>query len=85
MLFPQFVCVFFISFVNTAGVYAGSLVGFTLIILGGEPMFFIPLVLKYLYFDYNLNKQTFPFKTFLMLTNFAVTFIISACPNFISK
>lgn len=85
ILFPQLVCVIYCGFVNSYGLLSGSFISIVLRILGGEPSLHLPPILKYPFFDYENKKQIFPFKTFCMLLNFAITCIVSVCAKLILR
>ncbi|KAL3876539.1 hypothetical protein ACJMK2_034380, partial [Sinanodonta woodiana] len=67
VLFPQLVCVIYLSWSNTYGSLAGYILGLFIRILGGEPTLKIPAVIKFPWYDEENQTQMFPYKTLCML------------------
>lgn len=66
LLFPQFLCVVHIPFINTYGSVAGYIVGVFLRLAGGEILLSFKPLIKYPWYDDEFG-QMFPYKTFAML------------------
>ncbi|XP_069748597.1 high affinity choline transporter 1-like [Narcine bancroftii] len=83
VLFPQLVCVLYVPCVNRLGLVTGVLTGTVLRITGGEPLFHFPAVIQYPggYFQDNYFVQTFPYKTFAMLSSLITTVVLSHISN----
>ena len=67
VLFPQLVMALYCKTSNRAGAVAGIIVGLTLRVGGGEPLFGIPVLLPYPWQSLNGETTDFPFRTFAML------------------
>ncbi|KAK3602584.1 hypothetical protein CHS0354_020648 [Potamilus streckersoni] len=67
VLFPQLVCVIYLSWSNTYGSLAGYILGLLIRILGGEPTLKIPAVIKFPWYNEENQMQMFPYKTLCML------------------
>ncbi|KJH44459.1 hypothetical protein DICVIV_09508 [Dictyocaulus viviparus] len=67
ILFPQLLCVVYMTSSNTYGSLTGYTVGFLLRLSGGEPLLGLPALIHYpMYED---GTQYFPFKTIAMLSS----------------
>ncbi|XP_048389162.1 high-affinity choline transporter 1-like isoform X2 [Stegostoma tigrinum] len=79
ILFPQLVCVLYVSCVNRLGFVTGVLTAALLRIAGGEPLFHFPAAIHFPggYFQGSDYIQIFPYKTFAMLSSLVVTVTLS--------
>ncbi|XP_062910439.1 high-affinity choline transporter 1-like [Mobula hypostoma] len=79
VIFPQLVCALYVPCVNRLGFVTGVLIGALLRITGGEPLFHLPPIIHYPggYFQNNYYVQTFPYKTFAMLSSLITTVVLS--------
>ncbi|KAK7490860.1 hypothetical protein BaRGS_00017916 [Batillaria attramentaria] len=80
ILFPQFTLVLWFTQSNAYGCLAGYSVAFLLRVLGGEPLIGLPALLRFPLYD-EVAGQLFPFRTFSMLCNCAVTIAVSLLTN----
>ncbi|KAK7490861.1 hypothetical protein BaRGS_00017917 [Batillaria attramentaria] len=80
ILFPQFTLVLWFTQSNAYGCLAGYSVAFLLRVLGGEPLIGLPALLRFPLYD-EAAGQLFPFRTFSMLCNCAVTISVSLLTN----
>ncbi|XP_008481842.1 high-affinity choline transporter 1-like isoform X3 [Diaphorina citri] len=77
-LFPQLVLVVHgANHVNSYGCLSSVVIGILLRITGGEPNLGLPALIKYPWYDYQLQQQLFPFKTMAMLLSAASHLLIS--------
>ena len=81
VLFPQLCSVVYLKGTNTYGSLSGYLVGLIVRLLGGEPLLGLPAAIHYP--GYSNGEQMFPFKTFSMLTSFAVIVVVSYSTKFL--
>ncbi|VDL96430.1 unnamed protein product [Schistocephalus solidus] len=77
ILFPQLVSVLFLPFSNTYGSLVGFGVGLVLRLTAGEPIFHMPALIKYPYYDALTDTQRAPIKTISMLGSFAASTLVS--------
>jgi len=63
--------------VNTYGSIMGYIMGVTPRVGGGESAIDFPAVIKYPYYDEELQMQLFPFRTFAMIVSFATVVFVS--------
>ncbi|XP_033109759.1 high-affinity choline transporter 1-like isoform X2 [Anneissia japonica] len=77
ILFPQLVSVVYIGFTNTYGSVCAYFIGLILRLGGGESLLGLNPFIKYPYFDEDMGKQLFPFRTFSMLMSFATLLLVS--------
>ncbi|CAJ0568543.1 unnamed protein product, partial [Mesorhabditis spiculigera] len=77
ILFPQLLCVVYMTDSNTYGCLAGYLVGFILRISGGEILVGLPAFVHYPMYDEAEEKQYFPFRTMAMLSTLATLYSVS--------
>ncbi|XP_071948644.1 high-affinity choline transporter 1-like [Antedon mediterranea] len=76
VLFPQLVCVVYVSFSNTYGVLVGYFLGLILRLGGGEPLLGLKPFIEYPF--YENGEQLFPFRTFAMLVSLTTLCVVSA-------
>ena len=76
IMFPQLLCVIFISDSNGYGSLIGFVLGLLLRILAGEPFLSLPAVIPYPFYDNQTNQQLFPFRTFAMLCSLAMIIFV---------
>lgn len=68
ILFPQLLMVVhFKEYCNTYGSLAAYIIAFAVRISGGEPIMFLPALIKFPGYDEETQTQLFPFRTFSML------------------
>ncbi|XP_061882069.1 high affinity choline transporter 1-like isoform X2 [Entelurus aequoreus] len=79
IMFPQLVCILFFKVSNGYGASLGFLVGITLRILSGEPLFGLPPVICYgcQLNDEGTLTQFFPFRTAIMITSLLSVLLFS--------
>ena len=83
VLFPQLFSVVYLKDTNTYGSMVAYWLGIFMRLAGGEPLFHIPAVIKFPFFDYENNAQRFPFRTTSMLTSFALIVGVSYLTKFL--
>ena len=83
ILFPQLVSVVHLRDTNTYGSLAGYTIGLIFRMLGGEPLIYLPAVIKYPGYIAETNTQEFPFKTLCMLVSFSMILIASYSTKYI--
>ncbi|KAL1414951.1 hypothetical protein MTO96_029992 [Rhipicephalus appendiculatus] len=82
ILFPQLVCVVYLKeYVNTYGSFAAYVVGCFFRAGGGESILKIPPFIKYPFYDYENDKQLFPFRTFSMVLSFFTLLAVSGAAS----
>ena len=83
VLFPQLFSVIYIKDTNTYGSMCAYWIGIILRLLGGEPLFHIPAITKYPFYD-EVNKiQKFPYRTSCMIISFILNIIVSYLTKFL--
>ncbi|KAH7969716.1 hypothetical protein HPB52_021684 [Rhipicephalus sanguineus] len=84
ILFPQLVCVVYLKeHVNTYGSFAAYVVGGFFRAGAGESLLKIPPLIKYPFYDYENNKQRFPFRTFSMVVSFFTLLAVSGVASWL--
>jgi high affinity choline transporter 7 len=83
VLFPQLFSVIYIKDTNTYGSMCAYWIGIILRLLGGEPLFNIPAITKYPFYDEIIKIQRFPYRTTCMLISFAINIIVSYLTKFL--
>ena len=86
VLFPQLVCVIYLSFSNTYGSITGYFVSLLLRLAGGEPIVLLPALIHYPFYEETsdgLPHQLFPFKTFSMLCGLITIIVVSKITDFL--
>ncbi|XP_071107865.1 high-affinity choline transporter 1-like [Haliotis cracherodii] len=76
ILFPQFICVLFISSCNTYGSFVGFVVAFTLRACSGAKLINFPAVIHYPFYN-QTDGQLFPFRTLIAVIGFFLTISVS--------
>ena len=83
VLFPQLFSVVYLKDTNTYGSLVAYVVGIFLRLSGGEALFHIPPFIKFPFYDYENDMQRFPYRTFSMLTSFALIVSVSYLTKFL--
>lgn len=76
ILFPQFICVLFISSCNTYGSFVGFVVAFTLRACSGAKLINFPALIHYPFYN-QTDGQLFPFRTLIAVIGFFLTISVS--------
>lgn len=77
VLFPQLFSVVYIKNTNTYGSMVAYWSGIIMRLVGGEPLFFIPALIKFPFYDEENQMQKFPFRTMSMLISFFLNVSVS--------
>ena len=78
IIFPQLTAVlFFPSFVNSAGAFAGFFLGLVLRIGAGEPIVDLPVWIYFPYYSEEDGGQLFPFRTVSMLLSLGAIVLVT--------
>uniref|UniRef100_A0A915HT53 High-affinity choline transporter 1 n=1 Tax=Romanomermis culicivorax TaxID=13658 RepID=A0A915HT53_ROMCU len=85
VIFPQFFLVLYCPFIEKYGYLAGTSAGFLVRIFGGEHSLGIPVVWKLPFYDFDQNRQLFPFKTFAAFSNLTVSLAVSSIITLVEK
>lgn len=83
VILPQLICVLFTNVSNGFGACAGYLVGLTMRVLCGEPMFGIPVILKFGGYIVEDDAQQVPVKTICMLASLISILVFSILASFL--
>ncbi|CDW57532.1 high affinity choline transporter 1 [Trichuris trichiura] len=83
ILFPQLLCVVYMSKANTYGSLCGYVVGLIFRITGGETLINLRPLVKYPWYDEAANVQYFPFKTMAMLLSLLTIIAVSWGTNYV--
>ncbi|KAI0980453.1 hypothetical protein GJ496_011984 [Pomphorhynchus laevis] len=85
IIFPQLVCVTYISCSNTYGSLSSYLIALILRVIGGEDTIGIPALVRYPFYNYADKIQIFPFRTFSMLIGLITHIFVSVFTDHIFK
>jgi high affinity choline transporter 7 len=83
VLFPQLLCVVYLKHTNTYGSMVAYWIGILLRLICGEPLFGIPAIIKFPFYDEENDQQRFPFRTTSMLISLFLNISVSYLTNLV--